>query len=176
MTVGHLTQLSYVPLEEYSRISVMVAHAGIAVTVLPSTNLFLMGRNKFYAQTRGVLPLEELIERGVACSVATNNVLNAFTPYGDGSLIRMANLYANTCHVSRAEGLSACFNLVTSEAARVIGVTNYGIAVGHAAHIVLLDAPDPAGAVAEIAPPLWGLKAGRPTFSRARPQIYDRKG
>ncbi len=47
-------------------------------------------------------PAEPLLAAGVKnCSIATNNVLNPFTPYGDGSLVRMANLYANVCHVSR---------------------------------------------------------------------------
>ena len=34
--------------------------------------------------------------------VATNNVLNPFTPFGDASLLRMANLYANVCQVAAA--------------------------------------------------------------------------
>ena len=55
---------------------------------------------------RGVVPAEPLRKAGVTCSISTNNVLNPFTPYGDGSLIRMANLYANVCHVSRPADLA----------------------------------------------------------------------
>lgn len=29
----------------------------------------------------------------------------AFTPYGDANLLRMANLYANVCHVARPDDL-----------------------------------------------------------------------
>ena len=44
---------------------------------------------------RGVTDANTLIEHGANCTISTNNVLNAFTPYGDGSLTRIANLYAN---------------------------------------------------------------------------------
>ncbi len=48
---------------------------------------------------RGVTPAHRLLQHGVNCSLSTNNVLNPFTPFGDCSLIRMANLYANICQV-----------------------------------------------------------------------------
>lgn len=173
VAVGHVTQLSYVAPDRYESICDVVGAAGVAVTVLPSTDLFLMGREATHAKPRGVLSLDGLLARGVACSLATNNVLNAFTPYGDGSLLRMANLYANTCHVSGSVGLADCLGLVTDKAARVIGARNYGIVVGNPADLVLLDTESPSSAVAELAEPLWGMKAGRPTFTRARPQFHD---
>lgn len=172
VTVGHLTQMSYLPLDRYTELCKIVADAGVAVTVLPSTDLYLMGRKASHAKPRGVLSLDGLLARGVPCSVATNNVLNAFTPYGDGSLVRMANLYANTCHVSGPEGLSTCLSLVTDRAARVLGVPNYGVAIGNPADLVLLDATAPEIAVAEISTPLWGMKAGRFTFSRPQPTLH----
>jgi len=55
----------------------------------------------------------------VTCSISTNNVLNPFTPYGDGLLIRMANLYANVCHVSRPSDLAGCLDMITGAAAAI---------------------------------------------------------
>lgn len=173
VAVGHVTQLSYVTPDRYEHVCDVVAAAGVAVTVLPSTDLFLMGREATHAKPRGVLSLGALLARGVDCSLATNNVLNAFTPYGDGSLLRMANMYANTCHVSSSVGLAECFGLITDKAARVIGDEDYGIAIGKPADLVLLDTESPSSAVAEITEPLWGMKAGKPTFTRARPQFHD---
>ena len=63
-----------------------LADAGVAVTVLPSTDLFLMGRGHEHNVPRGVAPAHKLLEHGVTCSLATNNVLNPFTPFGDCSL------------------------------------------------------------------------------------------
>ena len=75
---------------------------GVAVTVLPATDLFLMGRGARPHVPRGVAPAHRLLKHGVTCSLATNNVLNPFTPFGDCSLIRMANLYANIAQLGRA--------------------------------------------------------------------------
>jgi cytosine/creatinine deaminase len=44
--------------------------------------------------------------------------------------------------------------------------------VGNPADLVVLDAPDGAAAVAEIAQPLKGWKHGRQTFSRASPVLH----
>lgn len=140
--------------------------------MLPATDLYLMGRNHTHAVPRGVVPAGSLRAAGVTCSVATNNVLNPFTPYGDANLLRMANLYANVCQVSRPEELAGCLDMVTMEAAKLMRLPNYGLHVGAPADLVLLDATGPATAVAGLAQPLWGMKAGRRTFDRARPCLH----
>ncbi|WP_236638523.1 amidohydrolase family protein [Mangrovicoccus ximenensis] len=61
--------------------------------------------------------------------------------------------------------------MVTEDAARLMGCEGYGIAVGAPADLVLIDAPDPAAAVREIAPVLAGWKAGRQTFERPRARL-----
>jgi cytosine deaminase len=109
---------------------------------------------------------------GVTCSISTNNVLNPFTPYGDGSLIRMANLYANVCQVSRPAELAGCLDMITGAAARLMRLDDYGIKVGASADVVCLDAQSPAEAIATLAQPLWGAKRGRVSFTRARPQLH----
>jgi cytosine deaminase len=172
VTVGHVTQLSLLPPDRYAAIATRLASAGVAVTILPSTDLYLMGRAASHARPRGVTPADGLLQAGVTCSVATNNVLNPFTPYGDGSLLRMANLYANICHVGRPAGLADCLDMITDDAARLLRLPDYGIAPGNPADLVAIDATEAAGAVAELAQPLWALKRGRRTFQRDRPRMF----
>ncbi len=172
VTVGHCTQLSLVPPDRFAEIARRLASAGVAVTVLPATDLFLMGRAATHARPRGMVVANDLIAHGANCSIATNNVLNPFTPYGDGALLRMANLYANVCHITQPAALADCLAMVTTRAAAIMRLADYGIAPGNPADLVLLDATDPALAVAEIAPALWGMKAGRPTFTRPRPVLH----
>jgi cytosine deaminase len=171
VTVGHVTQLSLVAAPRFAAIAATLARAGVAVTVMPSTDLYLMGRNADHAIPRGVARLEGLQAAGVTCSVATNNMLNPFTPYGDANLLRMANLYANVSHVGRPQDLAACLDMITRDAARLMRLPDYGIAIGAPADLVLFDAPDAARTVAELAQPLWGMKGGRQTFTRPRAQL-----
>jgi cytosine deaminase len=172
VTVGHVTQLSLLPPARFAAIAQRLANAGVSVTVLPATDLYLMGRTHDHAVPRGVVAVERLREAGVTCSISTNNVLNPFTPYGDGSLIRMANLYANVCHVAQPAALTACLDMVTYDAAKLLRLSSYGIHVGAPADLVLLDANSPAEAIATLASPLWGLKRGRQTFCRPRPTLH----
>ncbi len=165
VAIGHATQLSMLPPARLAQVGRRLAEAGVAVTILPSTDLYLMGRTATHAVPRGVVVAEPLRALGVCCSVATNNVLNPFTPYGDGSLVRMANLYANVAQAGRPGDLAACLGMVTHDAARLMRHSDYGVAIGNLADLVLFDAATPEGAVAEIARPVWGMKAGRMTFS-----------
>jgi cytosine deaminase len=172
VAVGHVTQMSLVPPARFNAIATQLANAGVAVTVLPSTDLHLMGRRHDHAVPRGVVPLEPLRKLDVTCSISTNNVQNPFTPYGDGSLIRMANLYANVCHVSRPSDLAGCLDMITGAAAKLLRLDDYGFAVGRPADLVCIDARDPAETIATLAQPLWGFKRGRLSFTRERAKLH----
>ena len=167
VAIGHVTKLSALDPEALQRVGAKLCDAGVAVTVLPATDLFLMGRGAPHSVPRGVAPAHRLREQGVVCSLATNNVLNPFTPFGDCSLLRMANLYANIAQAGRPDELQACFEMVTTLAARLMNLKDYEIAVGNPADIVVLDCANPVSAVAELAQPVLGMKGGRISFQHA---------
>jgi cytosine deaminase len=98
--------------------------------------------------------------------------LNPFTPFGDCSLIRMANLYANICQVGAREDVRECFNMITTRSARLLRLQEYGIEMGKTADLVVLDCPDPETAIAQLAVPLYGFKRGRQTFTRERAVLH----
>jgi cytosine deaminase len=54
-----------------------------------------------------------------------------------------------------------------------MNLDDYGVAVGKAADLVVMDATDPGLAVAELAQPMYGFKRGRPVFTRALPELHD---
>jgi cytosine deaminase len=171
VAIGHVTKLSALDHAALETVGRKLAHAGVALTVLPSTDLFLMGRASVHSVPRGVAPAHRLLDHGVICSLATNNVLNPFTPFGDCSLLRMANLYANVAQLGRPDQIRACLEMVTSHPAKLMNLGDYGIAVGKPADIVVLDCTDEASAVAELAQPLLAMKRGRMSFSRPRATI-----
>ncbi|MDQ0314474.1 amidohydrolase family protein [Amorphus orientalis] len=170
--IGHVTKLAYVEPERLATIARRLGDAGVALTVLPSTDLFLMGRDRDHAKTRGVTQAHELLHHGVNCSLSTNNVLNPFTPFGDCSLLRMANLNANICHVGAADDVAECFNMVTTRSARLMNLTDYGLEVGKSADLVVIDGPTTQAAVAELSPVLFAFKGGRRTLTRQPAHLH----
>ncbi|HEY2526440.1 MAG TPA: amidohydrolase family protein [Xanthobacteraceae bacterium] len=173
VTVGHVTKLSALPPERFTAAAKRLADSGVAVTVLPATDVFLMGRDHDHNIPRGVTPAHRLLEYGVTCSIATNNVLNPFTPFGDCSLLRMANFYANVAQAGRPADLVLCLDMVTTLPAKLMNLGDYGIAIGNPADFVVLDCNDRTAALAEIAQPLFGMKDGRRTFVWPRPRLLD---
>jgi cytosine deaminase len=171
VTVGHVTKLSAIEPVRFAVIAKRLADAGVAVTVLPATDLYLMGRDHSHDIPRGVTAAHRLLDYGVVCSIATNNVLNPFTPFGDCSLIRMANLYANVAQIGRPDELASCLDMVTRWPAKLMNLKNYGIAIGNPADLVVLDSTTPALAVAELARPLFGMKNGRRSFVCPPPRL-----
>jgi cytosine deaminase len=175
VAAGHVTKLSAVDDSRLDTIARRLADCGVAITVLPATDLFLMGRGHEHSVPRGVTPVHKLSRHGVTCSLATNNVLNPFTPFGDCSLIRMANLYANIARLGRNADMSGCLDMVTAIPAKLMNLADYGFAVGNVADIVALDCRNSHSAVAELAQPLFALKDGRHSFTRA-PAVLHRPG
>jgi cytosine deaminase len=164
VTVGHMAKLSLMPPAELAKVAQRLANVGVAVTVLPATDLFLMGRNHDHAVPRGVADANALIHHGVNCSLSSNNVLNPSTPYGDCSLIRIANLHANILQVNQPGELQECFEMITTRSARILNLQDYGIKVGNPGDIVVIDSQSPDRAVAEIRRPLTVFKNGVQTI------------
>lgn len=167
VSIGHVTKLAMTSAVETDAIARRLASAGVALTVLPATDLFLTGRDVAVARPRGVAPAHRLAAHGVTTTIATNNVLNPFTPYGDASLGRMANLYANVAQLASDAEIAGVFDMVGASAARLMR-RDHGLAIGGPADVVVLDAPDAVAAIREIAPPLAGWKRGVKTFERPR--------
>ncbi|MGV7213792.1 amidohydrolase family protein [Bradyrhizobium sp. UFLA05-112] len=172
VATGHVTKLSALPPERLKPVVERLAKTGVAVTVLPATDLYLMGRDATHNVPRGITVAHKLVASGVLCSVATNNVLNPFTPFGDASLLRMANFYANVAHASVGE-FDTCIDLVTELPARLMNLGNYGIKIGNPADLVVLDTRDFRFAIAELPDILAGFKNGRQVFERRPPVLFS---
>ncbi|WP_369787968.1 amidohydrolase family protein [Rouxiella sp. WC2420] len=172
VTVGHVTKLSALPWEQVAVIGEQMAAAGVSITSLPSTDLFLTGREHYHNRPRGLAPLAQLDQCGVLCSLSSNNIANPFTPYGDASLVRQANLFANVSQLATEAELLRCLAWISTESARLLRLKDYGLTPGCRADFVVFDVAGPSAVVAEIAPPLMGFKAGVKTFHRPHAQIY----
>jgi cytosine deaminase len=171
VALGHVTNLSAMAPGQVSQIGTRLASAGIGLSVLPATDLFLNGRGHDRLVPRGIAPADRLARAGATVAIATNNVLNPFTPFGDASLIRMANLYANVAQLTLDADIAAVFAMVTSGPARLMSAP-YGLAVGMQADIVLLDCDGPSAAVREAAPVITGWKRGRRSFDNGPRKIF----
>jgi len=168
VTLGHLSTLDALEPDRRAGVVAKLREARISVISLPATELHVKGRTDPRLTWRGITRLGELREAGVNVAVSTNNVVNPFTPYGHPDLLRQALVAAMAAHLGNRDQLAWLLELVTTGAARAIGLADYGLAEGCRADLVVLDAPDAAHAITEQAEKLWVIRGGRIVAKNSR--------
>jgi cytosine deaminase len=168
--LGHMTKLAGLPPAELSAIAHATATAGISILALPSTDLYMMSRRDTHNTRRGVAPVHTLATYGVNTGVATNNVQNLFTPFGDGDLLKLCTLLAQVLHLNTAMSHEQCLAMATTQAAQAIGIPNHGLAPGNTADLVLINATSVTEAIGAAPVDRTVIKQGRIVAQSQRQQ------
>ena len=84
-------------------------------------------------------PIRKLRDGGVNVCIATNNICNAFTPYGNGDILQTAMLAIPVAHLGGADDLPTVLPMITENPAKALRLEGYGIAEGNKADLVVLD-------------------------------------
>ena len=163
VSVGHLTSLGAMPDDKLQSVIALMAKAQINVMSLPMTDLHLGGRHDEYNVRRAVTPIRKLRDGGVNVVLATNNIRNPFTPYGNGDLMQVAMLAIPVGHLGGADDLHTVLPMITTGPAKALKFDDYGIEEGKPATLVLLDSTRYQDAVIDIPDRLFVLKRGKVT-------------
>lgn len=162
VTLGHMTALGGVPREQRMATLAHLAEAGVAVVPLPATDMHLGGRKDTHNIRRGQLPVRDVWESGVRCAYSSNNIRNAFTPYGNADLLDIGLFLAQTGHLSSPADLRRVLAMATTGAAEVVGVADrHGLRVGADADLVVLGTPAVADALLDRPDRRYVIKRGR---------------
>lgn len=159
--VGHLTSLAAVEPERQARIIELLREADISVMCLPATDLHLGARGDNYNVRRSLTPVRALRDGGVNVCLATNNIRNAFTPYGTGDLLNIAQLALPACHLGGADDQATVLSMLTTGPAKALGLQHYGLAVGKDADLVLMDTQAVSDVILDLPARLMVLKRGK---------------
>ncbi|WP_207695024.1 N-acyl-D-amino-acid deacylase [Enterococcus sp. DIV0212c] len=163
VSVGHLTALHALEPKRLKEIITLMSEAQISVMALPATDLHLGARNDEYNVRRAVTPIRKLRDAGVNVCLATNNIRNAFTPYGNGDLMQIAMLAIPVGHLGGADDLPTVLPMITDNPAKALGLSDYGLQVGNKADLVLLDTKVKADAIIDIPERNYVIKNGKIT-------------
>lgn len=142
VSVGHLTSLGSVPKARAESIAEDIAGAGIHVITLPATDLYLNGRGDEQCIRRGITPVKLLLEQGASVLYGSNNIENAFTPFGTADPLDIGYLVAQTCHMGSGKDAETLIEMATTRAAAALGFECYGLNVGAEADLAVCQAAD----------------------------------
>ena len=174
VSLGHVTSLASLTREEAMPVVERLRDAQVTIVTLPATDLYLGGRGDERNQRRGLTPVHLLRDSGVNVTFSSNNVRNAFTPFGKADMLQIGNLLAHAAQFGTPHSQAEVLRMATHDAARSIGLGDYGLAEGRRADLVVLDSPLVADVLADIPPRLWVVKRGRVTVESRHETIIHR--
>jgi cytosine deaminase len=159
--LGHMTKLAGLSPAELAAIAPSIRAAGISILALPASDLYMMSRKDSHNVRRGVAPVQTLLDLGINSGLATNNVQNLFTPFGDGDVLKICTLLAQVLHLGTVASHECCLEMATTQAAKAMGFHSYGIAPGNIADLVILNATSVTEAIGAAPSDRTVIKAGR---------------
>jgi cytosine deaminase len=165
VTLGHVTSLGALMPEEASAVIALLREADIHIVTLPATDLYLGGRKELTLnRRRGLTPIRALREAGVNVAFSSNNIRNAFTPFGTADPLQIGLMLAHAAQFGSPDDQAFVLHMCTHAAAGAMGIAgDYGIAVGKQADLVVVDALKVSDVLLDLPPRLWVVKRGRIT-------------
>lgn len=138
VAVGHLTSLGSAEPDVAKRIAAGIADAGIHVFALPATDLYLNGRGDECRVRRGLTPVRLLLEAGANVCYGSNNIRNAFTPFGTADPLDIGLLLAQTAHLGTDEDARRMLEMCTVRASKALLGHSLRIREGMPADLTLI--------------------------------------
>jgi cytosine/creatinine deaminase len=147
-----------------------LAKSGINFVANPVVNITLQGRYDTYPKRRGITRVKELWQNGLNVSLGYDDIMDPWYPLGTGNMLQPAHMAVHACHMTGREEVMACFDMVTGNAARTLGLKDYGIAEGNPANLVLVDASDKWDAIRRLVATTLVVKDGEVISETSPPE------
>ena len=161
VTASHLTSMHSMDNYYVSKLLPLMAEAQMQVVANPLINITLQGRHDTYPKRRGMTRVPELLACGINLAFGQDCVLDPWYSLGSGDMLEVANMGLHVAQMTSQAAMRQCFDAVTVNPARMLGLECYGLAVGCHADFVLLQAHDPVEALRLRATRLKVYRRGR---------------
>ncbi|WP_183423509.1 amidohydrolase family protein [Luteibacter sp. Sphag1AF] len=161
VTGSHLTSMHSMDNYYVSKLLPLIAEAGVHAIANPLINITLQGRHDTYPKRRGMTRVPELMDAGVNVAFGHDCVMDPWYGMGSGDMLEVASMGLHVAQMTSATGVQRAFDAVTVNAARVLGLDDYGIAPGRRADLVVLQAADPFEAIRLKATRLAVIRSGK---------------
>ena len=161
VTGSHLTSMHSMDNYYVSKLLPLMREAQVHAIANPLINITLQGRHDTYPKRRGMTRVPELLAAGINVAFGHDCVMDPWYALGSGDMLEVAHMGLHVAQMTSQAQMRACFDAVTVNAAKVMGLDGYGIEVGHHADFVLLQARDPVEAIRLRANRIMVVRHGR---------------
>jgi len=167
---GHVSALDSLPQSEAMQVIDLIREANISVISLP--DLYRLGRADTQHVRRGLTRVKEMLQAGVNVCFASNNTRDCLRPYGNMNPLEEALILSYGAHMDEVGQLETLIEMTTTNAARAIGLTSYGLNPGDNADFILLAASSLSAAIINQSEVSHVFKAGQLLVENQRTCIW----
>ncbi len=147
VTGSHLTSMHSMDNYYVSKLLPLMAEAQVQVVANPLINITLQGRHDTYPKRRGMTRVPELLAAGINVAFGHDCVMDPWYSLGSGDMLEVAHMGLHVAQMTSQAAMRQCFDAVTVNPAKILGLQGYGLEVGCHADFVLLQARDPVEAL-----------------------------
>ena len=172
VTAGHTCALAAYDDHYAAYVIDKVARAGIHMITNPVTNLMLQGRLDKQPIRRGITRVKELLEAGVNVSFGQDCVNDTFYPLGCADMLQVANVTVHAAQMSLPHELEKVFDMITTDANKIMNLPAYGLEEGCDANLVLIEAKNIREAMALAPNRPYVIREGKVVVKNIRKTEY----
>lgn len=158
---SHLTSMHSMDNYYVSKLIPLMVEAGVHAIPNPLINIMLQGRHDTYPKRRGQTRVRELRDAGISVGFGSDCVMDPWYSLGKACMLDVAFMGLHVGQLSSRADMAWCFDAVTENSARIMGLEGYGLAPGCTANMVLLQAADSIDAIRLRAHRLAVIRAGK---------------
>lgn len=160
VTGSHLTSMHSMDNYYVSKLLPLMREAGVHAIANPLINITLQGRHDSYPKRRGMTRVPEMLAAGINVGFGHDCVMDPWYSLGSGDMLEVAAMGLHVAQMTSQAQMRQCFDAVTVNSAKILGLADYGLEVGKAADFVLLQAGDPIEAIRLRATRLMVVRRG----------------
>ncbi len=158
---SHLTSMHSMDNYYVSKLLPLMAEAQVSAIPNPLINITIQGRHDTYPKRRGLTRVPEMLAHGIRVAWGQDCVLDPWYPLGTADMLDVAFMGLHVAQMTSPSAMRRCFDMVTTETAKILHLDDYGLDVGKKASLVVLDAGDPVEAIRLRAERLLVVANGR---------------
>ena len=147
VTGSHLTSMHSIDNYFVSKLIDLIVEAEVHAVPNPLINIMLQGRHDTYPKRRGQTRVRELRDAGVTVGFGSDCVMDPWYSLGRADMLEVAFMGLHVGQLSSREDMAWCFEAVTTNSAKLMGLEGYGVEKGCKASFNLLQANDPIEAI-----------------------------
>ncbi|MDE2647715.1 MAG: amidohydrolase family protein [Paracoccaceae bacterium] len=161
VTGSHLTSMHSMDNYYASKLIPLIAESGVHVIPNPLINIMLQGRHDTFPKRRGLTRVSELKEAGVTIGFGSDCMMDPWYSLGKADMLEVAAMGLHVGQLSSRAEMKWCFDAVTVNSAKIMGLEHYELQKNGRANMVLLQARNKIEAVRLKANRLLVIRDGK---------------